>query len=90
MNCRLRVCTLFAILLTCGLPGLMFSAAVTTADIGPPSVSSFAVGSLPNGVVFDGSNIWVANGGSNNVMKLRKTDGAVLAWISTDKNSAKI
>jgi DNA-binding beta-propeller fold protein YncE len=36
------------------------------------------VGKAPAGVTFDGTNIWVANEDSNNVMKLRASDGAVL------------
>jgi len=40
-------------------------------------VGSFAVGSAPTGVAFDGANIWVANSGSNNVTKLRANDGVV-------------
>ena len=39
------------------------------------SPKSFPVGSSPKGVAFDGSNIWVANSGSNNVTKLRASDG---------------
>ena len=38
----------------------------------------FNVGEFPIGVAFDGTNIWVANAGSNNVKKLRASDGAVL------------
>ena len=36
----------------------------------------FAVGSNPVAVAFDGSNIWIANQGSNNVTKLRASDGS--------------
>ena len=36
------------------------------------------MGSHPCGIAFDGANIWVANHGSNNVSKLRASDGAVL------------
>ena len=32
----------------------------------------------PNGIAFDGANIWVSNWGSNNVSKLRASDGALL------------
>src|SRR5205085_747178 len=38
---------------------------------------SFPVGSGPNGVAFDGASIWVTNNGSNNVTKLRASDGAL-------------
>ena len=40
-------------------------------------VGSFAVGSAPTGVAFDGANIWVANNGAGSVTKLRASDGAV-------------
>ncbi|MBK6749071.1 MAG: hypothetical protein IPG67_03445 [Acidobacteria bacterium] len=33
-------------------------------------LGTFAVGSNPHGVGFDGANMWVANGVSNNVIKL--------------------
>ena len=42
--------------------------------------TSFSAGFLPVGVAFDGASIWVANAGSesNNVMKFRASDGALL------------
>ena len=45
-----------------------------------PAISglSFAVGNSPNGVAFDGANMWVTNYGSGNVTKLRASDGATL------------
>ncbi len=39
---------------------------------------SFPVGSFAGGVAFDGANIWVTSSGSNNVTKLRASDGANL------------
>ncbi len=39
---------------------------------------TYAVGVQPNGLAFDGANIWVTNNISNNVSKLRASDGAVL------------
>lgn len=36
-----------------------------------------ATGGGPTGIAFDGTNIWVANGGTNNVTKIRASDGAV-------------
>jgi DNA-binding beta-propeller fold protein YncE len=35
-----------------------------------PVVGTFAVGSLPNGIAFDGTHLWVANQGSNSVTEL--------------------
>jgi DNA-binding beta-propeller fold protein YncE len=36
-------------------------------------------------MAFDGANIWVANNGSNNVMKLRASDGAVLGTYAVGR-----
>jgi DNA-binding beta-propeller fold protein YncE len=36
-------------------------------------VGTYAVGSEPYGVAFDGTNIWVANSGSNSVTKIGAT-----------------
>jgi len=36
-------------------------------------------------MAFDGANIWVANNGSNNVMKLRASDGAVLGTFTVGR-----
>jgi hypothetical protein len=41
-------------------------------------VAAFDAGKFPIGVVCEGTNIWVANGVSNTVTKLRASDGAVL------------
>ena len=41
------------------------------------ALPDIAVGSCPEAIAFDGANIWVANNGSNNVTKLRASDGAV-------------
>ena len=43
---------------------------------------AFNVGTQPIGVAFDGANIWVANLLSNNVTKLRASDGALLGTFS--------
>jgi hypothetical protein len=40
--------------------------------------SAYAVGDYPYGLAFDGTNIWVANWGSNTVTKLLPTSGAVV------------
>ncbi len=44
--------------------------------------ASFAVGTGPIGVAFDGANIWVANLSSNNVTKLRASDGTTLGTFA--------
>jgi hypothetical protein len=43
---------------------------------------TFPVGNTPEGVAFDGSNIWVTNKGDNTVMKVRSSDGMVLGSYS--------
>jgi len=42
------------------------------------TITSYDVGSWPNDICFDGTNIWVTNSGSNVVTKLRPNDGAIL------------
>ena len=44
--------------------------------------AAFNVGKFPIGVTFDGTNIWVANGGSNTVTRLRASDGAIVGTFS--------
>jgi DNA-binding beta-propeller fold protein YncE len=39
---------------------------------------TFSVGSHPQGICFDGANIWVANLGSDNVTKLKASDGSLV------------
>ena len=50
------------------------------------SSSTFMVGFYPYGVAFDGANIWVVNAGSNNVTKLRASDGAVRGTYNVGLN----
>jgi DNA-binding beta-propeller fold protein YncE len=42
------------------------------------ALPDIAVGEHPTGIAFDGANIWVASHNSNNVSKLRASDGALL------------
>jgi len=48
--------------------------------------TTFATGTTPAGLVFDGANIWVANYGSHSVTKLRASDGAVLGTFGVGTN----
>jgi DNA-binding beta-propeller fold protein YncE len=48
--------------------------------------TSFPVGATPDGVVFDGGSIWVANETSNNITKIRPSDGAVLGTFPSGGN----
>ena len=40
--------------------------------------TDFAVGRSPEGIIFDGTNIWVANGQADTLTKLSATDGTTL------------
>ena len=44
-------------------------------------VDTIKVGRGPEALLFDGSSIWVANGGDNSVTKLRQSDGATCTFI---------
>ncbi|MBX3289483.1 MAG: YncE family protein [Acidobacteria bacterium] len=48
--------------------------------------STFAVGSGPTGVAFDGTPIWVTNGGNNNVTKLLASDGSLVGAYPVGTN----
>ena len=48
------------------------------------------MGTNPSGIAFDGANIWVTNCGSNNVTKLRASDGAVLGTYAVGTSPAGI
>src|SRR5690348_12842305 len=41
-------------------------------------VTRFATGGAPNGITFDGSNLWVVGAPANQVTKIRATDGLIL------------
>lgn len=43
---------------------------------------NFAVGTNPSAIAFDGANVWVTNYNSNNVTKLRASDGALQGTFS--------
>ena len=49
-------------------------------------VGTYAVGSNPQGVAFDGSNIWVTNYGSSTVSKLLASTGATVGTYSVGTN----
>jgi len=48
--------------------------------------TAFRVGTFPFGVAFDGANVWVVNGGDNNVEKLRANGGAVLGTFGVGQS----
>ena len=37
---------------------------------------------MPAGICFDGTNIWVANGGSNNVTAIKASTGSVMGTFA--------
>ncbi|MGA8763019.1 MAG: hypothetical protein WB562_09160 [Candidatus Sulfotelmatobacter sp.] len=57
---------------------------------GANTTTSFAVGTNPRGVCFDGANIWVANYGSNTVTKLAANDGTVLGTFNVGTAPANV
>src|SRR5438105_8010737 len=46
------------------------------------TIQSFPVGFDPTGLAYDGVNVWVVNQSSNNVTKLRASDGANLGTFA--------
>lgn len=52
--------------------------------------SPFVVGNKPVGLAFDGSSMWVANLNSDNVMKLRASDGAQLGTFAVGSLPAEV
>ena len=53
-------------------------------------ISAYTVGTNPSGIAFDGTSIWVANSGSNNVTKLLASSGAVVGTYTVGANPAAI
>jgi YVTN family beta-propeller protein len=51
---------------------------------------TYTVGSNPDGVAFDGTNIWVTNQGSNTVTKLQASTGGVVGTYSVGSNPAAV
>src|SRR5580704_12350439 len=45
-------------------------------------VTDFVTGGGPNGIVFDGSSVWIVNAPLNSVSKVRASDGATLGTFS--------
>src|SRR5215510_8184695 len=55
-----------------------------------PQSGAFSVGSGPEGVAFDGASVWVTNQFSNNVTKLRASDGAALGTYAVGEGPGEI
>jgi DNA-binding beta-propeller fold protein YncE len=58
---------------------------VTKLSLGGTTQGTFAVGTTPYGIAFDGANMWVANNGSNNVTKL-SSSGSTLGTFAVGNN----
>ena len=50
------------------------------------TVGTYAVGTSPTGVAFDGANIWVANSASHSVTKLLASTGATVGTYQVGNN----
>ena len=59
-------------------PLLALSLGLTPRAVG----NTVTAGTSPNGIAFDGTSIWVANTGSNNVSKINPSTNAVTATVT--------
>ena len=55
-------------------------------DLPACTPATFTVGTSPQGVAFDGTNIWVANFSSNSVSKINPTTNTVTDTVTVDTN----
>jgi DNA-binding beta-propeller fold protein YncE len=79
---RIRVVSL-AVTLWFGWSGI-FPLAGATEQSGPlDTIGKFSVGVVLEGVLFDGTYVWVTDGYNNTVSKLQPADGTVLATYPT-------
>lgn len=53
-------------------------------------IGNFSVGGAPIGLVFDGTNIWVANSTDNTVTKMRASDGASLGTFTVGASPRRV
>jgi len=56
----------------------------------PELVGTYAVETAPDGIVFDGRSIWVANSGSNTVSELDYMSGQLIGSYPVGKNPASV
>ena len=66
--------------------GMVCTGAGATAVTSATTVGTYAVGTSPQGVAFDGTNIWVTNYSSNNVTKLLASTGALVGTYAVGTN----
>src|SRR5438045_16570 len=73
LSITLSVCSLLLV-----LSGFFLARAQAQQPDASDTIQSFPVEPNPEGLAFDGENIWATSVGSNNVTKLRASDGALL------------
>jgi hypothetical protein len=54
------------------------------------ALGTFAAGNGPNGVVYDGANIWVTDFNATTVVKLSKSTGATLGTFTVGSEPAGV
>ncbi len=79
----------FSILLSIFIAAIIFIA-LTGAQSYAQQIGTFAVGSAPMGLVFDGTNIWVTNSTDNTVTKMRASDGANLGTFAVGASPRRV
>jgi DNA-binding beta-propeller fold protein YncE len=82
---------LFAALLASGV-GFSQAQSTNNNPAQPAAIlkTDFTVGRSPNAILFDGTNIWVANQMADNVMKLSALDGIILGTFPTGTRPAAL
>ena len=91
MNTKTTIATLICIGSMVGSSSLIYGQVEAVAGVNYQQVATlkwypaiqtgtntFALGNTPEGVAFDGANIWVSNVNSSTVTKLRAADGAAV------------
>jgi outer membrane lipoprotein-sorting protein len=81
MNRKL-VTRLFRSVIPIVLLACVLALAIPSSVILAESSITFPVGTNPRDIAFDGANIWVSNVGSNNVTKLKASDGSLVGTYS--------
>ena len=82
-NKTTRTFCIFALILLFTLAPTPFSFASGQQTDSPDLIETFPVGGYPDGLAYDGENIYVANSGDSTVTKLRASDGAQLGLFNT-------
>lgn len=93
LSARMSLVALFLVVTALATADSISSAG--RAGSGAPQVITvqmtvYAVGRGPDGIAFDGANIWVANRQSDTVTKLRASDGANLGAVSVGDGPARV